>query len=116
MKRLLITGVSGYLGSHLAGVAHSAGSLVALTAVEAAPPGSVDRLILLAPAVSSEYDLRPALGNVRQGIDVLRSYRDQWYLGVGAYLVGTTDRRWEAAAGRVGFEPARRDAFGRGEG
>jgi pimeloyl-ACP methyl ester carboxylesterase len=86
-------------------VAHSAGSLVALTAVEAAPPGSIDRLILLAPAVSSEYDLRPALCNVRQGIDVFRSYRDQWYLGIGAYIVGTTDRRWEAAAGRIGFQP-----------
>jgi pimeloyl-ACP methyl ester carboxylesterase len=86
-------------------VAHSAGSLVALRAAEAAPPGSIDRMVLLAPAVSSAYDLRASLSNVRQGIDVFRSYRDQLYLGIGAYLVGTTDRRWEAAAGRVGFEP-----------
>ena len=84
-------------------VSFSAGSIQ--NAVEAAPPGSIERLILLAPAVSSEYDLRPALGNVRQGIDVFRSYRDQFYLGFGAYVVGTTDRRWEAPAGRVGFEP-----------
>jgi pimeloyl-ACP methyl ester carboxylesterase len=86
-------------------VAHSAGSLVALSAAEGAPAGSIDRVILLAPAVSSGYDLRAALCNTRQGIDVFRSYRDQFYLGFGAYIVGTTDRRWEAPAGRVGFEP-----------
>jgi pimeloyl-ACP methyl ester carboxylesterase len=86
-------------------VAHSAGSLVALRAAEVVPSGSIDRLILLAPAVSSAYDLRPALCNTRQGIDVFRSYRDQVWLGFFSYLVGTTDRRWEACAGRVGFEP-----------
>jgi len=86
-------------------VAHSAGSLVALSAAEAVPPGSIDRLILLAPAVSSAYDLRPALCNTRQGIDVFRSYHDLLILGLYVYLIGTTDRRWDAAAGRVGFEP-----------
>jgi pimeloyl-ACP methyl ester carboxylesterase len=86
-------------------VAHSAGSLVALTAAESLPAGSIDRIVLLAPAVSSEYDIRPALCSSRQGIDVFRSYRDQVYLGLGIYIVGTTDRRWSAPAGRVGFEP-----------
>jgi len=69
------------------------------------PPGSIDRLILLAPAVSSAYDLRLALRNTRQGIDVFRSYHDLLILGLYVYLIGTTDRHWDAAAGRVGFEP-----------
>jgi pimeloyl-ACP methyl ester carboxylesterase len=46
-------------------VAHSAGSGVALTAAAAAPPGSVNRVILLAPSVSTDYDLRPALRGTR---------------------------------------------------
>src|SRR5262249_54192730 len=60
---------------------------------------------LLAPAVSSTYDLRPALRSARYGIDVFTSERDFLILGAGVGVVGTTDRRWEAAAGRVGFQP-----------
>ena len=39
----------------------------------------------------------------RQSIEVFSSKRDWAALGVGAGIVGTTDRRWTAAAGRVGF-------------
>ncbi|MFO0925880.1 MAG: alpha/beta hydrolase [Gemmataceae bacterium] len=41
-------------------VAHSAGAAVVLSAADQLPPGSVERIILLAPAVSADYDLRPA--------------------------------------------------------
>jgi pimeloyl-ACP methyl ester carboxylesterase len=91
-------------------VAHSAGSAVALAAAEELPPGSIDRMILVAPAVSTEYDLRPALAACRQGIDVFLSARDFWVLGLGVALVGTTDRHWTTAAGWAGFSPPG-DAF-----
>jgi pimeloyl-ACP methyl ester carboxylesterase len=86
-------------------VGHSAGSAVVLAAAEHLPPGSVERIILLAPSVSADYDLRPALRTARCGIDNFRSRRDVLELGVGTGLAGTADRRWTAAAGRVGFRP-----------
>jgi pimeloyl-ACP methyl ester carboxylesterase len=86
-------------------IAHSAGSGVVLAAADELPPCSIDHLILLAPSVSTEYDLRPALRTARRGIDVFYSERDWLVLGLGTDIVGTADRRWAAAAGRVGFTP-----------
>jgi pimeloyl-ACP methyl ester carboxylesterase len=91
------------LAVHLMG--HSAGAAVVLAAAELLPPGSVDRIVLLAPSVSCGYDLRPALRCAREGIDSYYSPRDVFTLGLAMALVGTADRRWEAAAGRVGFCP-----------
>src|SRR5947207_1011475 len=59
----------------------------------------------MAPSVSADYDLRPALLGVRDGLDVFCSARDWGYLGIGTALVGTSDRHWSAAGGRVGFRP-----------
>jgi len=70
-------------------VGHSAGSGVVLSAAESLPPDSVERIVLLAPAVSAYHDLRPALAAARCGVTVL----------------GTADRHWDRAAGRVGFRP-----------
>ncbi len=86
-------------------VGHSAGTAVVLAATEALPPGSVDRIVLLAPSVSADYDLRPALRCARDGVDVFSSRRDWWYLGLGVSLVGSADRYWRGAAGRSGFQP-----------
>src|SRR5262249_22767887 len=86
-------------------VAHSAGSAVVLAAAEALPPNSVDGIVLLAPSVSADYDVRPALRCARHGVDVFCSERDVLFLGLGVSLVGTADRHWSAAAGRVGFRP-----------
>jgi pimeloyl-ACP methyl ester carboxylesterase len=86
-------------------VAHSAGAGVVLAAAEALPPGCVDRIVMLAPAVSACYDLRPALRSVQQTVDVFYSESDWLYLSVLTRLIGTTDRRWTAASGRVGFQP-----------
>jgi pimeloyl-ACP methyl ester carboxylesterase len=94
-----------YPGGKVSLVGHSAGSLVVLAAAENLPPAAVERIVLLAPAVSSGYDLRPALTAARQGIDVFYSERDWAVLGLGVGIIGTTDRRWSAAAGRVGFKP-----------
>ena len=85
-------------------VGHSAGSAVVLSAAEHAPPASIDRIVLLAPSVSADYDVRPALKAVRRGLDIFYSQRDNAYLGIGVALVGTADGHWGcAAAGRVGF-------------
>jgi pimeloyl-ACP methyl ester carboxylesterase len=86
-------------------VGHSAGCLVVLLAAQTVSEDSVDRIILLAPSVSTTYDLRPALRSSRLGIDVFYSRRDVFVLGLGMAIFGTSDRRWSSAAGRVGFRP-----------
>lgn len=86
-------------------VAHSSGAAVALAAADASPPGSIERIVLLAPAVAHDYDLRPALRSVRQSIDVFISRRDIGALVFGTGIAGTADRRRTAAAGHIGFTP-----------
>jgi pimeloyl-ACP methyl ester carboxylesterase len=86
-------------------LAHSAGSSVALTAASLLPPDSLDRIILLAPSVSTAFELRPALRSAREGMDVFYSRRDLFSLGVGVALIGTADGcRDRKAAGRCGFQ------------
>ena len=92
-------------GGSLYLVGHSAGAAVVLAAADVLPPDSVSRIILLAPAVSAAYDLRPALRASRGGVDVFYSQRDVAYLGVGVALLGTADGQGGPAAGRVGFRP-----------
>jgi len=85
---------------------YSAGTHVTLEATRWLDPNSLERVILLAPAVSSEYDLSATLASARQGVDVYTSERDRLYLGTGIDIVGTADGlRGVPAAGRVGFEP-----------
>jgi hypothetical protein len=86
-------------------VAHSAGCAVALTASETLPPDSIDRMILLAPSVSSGYDVRPALWADREGLDVFCSKKDWVALGFVTRVVGTVDKFGAKAAGRHGFQP-----------
>ena len=86
-------------------VGHSAGTAVVLAAASGLPPGTVTRTLLISPAVSADYDLRPALASNREGIDVFYSSKDIGFLGLGVAVTGTTDRHWSAAAGRVGFRP-----------
>ena len=86
-------------------VGHSAGCAVVLAAAEMLPPDSVDRIIQLAPSVSANYDLRPALCTARCGIDVFCSHRDRLALGLAVKLVGTADRGGREAAGQHGFMP-----------
>ena len=94
-----------YPNTPLSVVAYSAGTHVALEATKWLQPNTLERLVLLAPAVSADYDLRPALGAARQGIDAFTSKRDRFYLGLGTRIVGTADgKRGVPAAGRVGFD------------
>lgn len=83
-----------------------AGTRVVLAAAEQLPPGGVDRIVLLGPAVSASYDLRQALRASRQGIDV-------YYVPSDSVLdryetdVGTVDGKQGATAGRSGFTMGR---------
>jgi pimeloyl-ACP methyl ester carboxylesterase len=93
-----------YPGRKVYLMGHSAGCAVVLAAAEQLPPNSVDRVILLAPAVCAGYDLRPAL-QASRGIDVFYSSEDRWVLGLAMWIVGTADRGCRTAAGRHGFTP-----------
>jgi hypothetical protein len=87
-------------------MAHSDGSAVVLAAAEDLPPDTLDRIVLLAPAVSSDYDVRPALRATRGGVDVFYSRNDRLWLGLFSAMVGSVDDPGEArVAGRFGFEP-----------
>lgn len=84
---------------------HSAGCGVVVRAAEQLPPDTLERIILMAPAVSARHDLRPALTSVCRGIDVFISHHDWACLGLGTFLAGTTDRCWEfGASGKDGFQ------------
>jgi hypothetical protein len=78
---------------------------VVRAAAESLPPDSLDRIVLLAPAVSSCYDLRRALASARRGVDAFTSDRDWFWLGVGTAVAGTPDGRRGLVAGRAGFFP-----------
>ncbi len=86
-------------------VSHSAGCAVALAAGDCLPPEAIDRSILLAPSVSTGYDLRPSLWASKEGMDVFCSRKDWVALGFVIRVVGTTDTRSGTAAGRFGFQP-----------
>jgi pimeloyl-ACP methyl ester carboxylesterase len=86
-------------------IGHSAGCAVVLAALEALPPGYVDRAVLLAPSVSPDYDLRPALRSVNGSLEVFYSRRDRVILDVSMRVVGTADGYWGPAAGNTGFRP-----------
>ncbi|HTU16881.1 MAG TPA: alpha/beta hydrolase [Gemmataceae bacterium] len=87
---------------------HSAGCGVVLCAAENLPPNTLERIVLLAPAVSSKHDLRAALRSSCLGIDAFTSSRDWGCLGLGILVAGTTDRsRLNGAAGKNGFQPIR---------
>jgi pimeloyl-ACP methyl ester carboxylesterase len=85
-------------------VGHSAGTVVAVAAAESLPPGLIEGMALLAPSLSTFYDLRPALEAVRNHVDVYYSRRDWGYLGIGTTILGTSDRLRAPASGRIGFQ------------
>jgi hypothetical protein len=86
-------------------VGHSAGCAVIVAAAECLPPGSLDHIILLAPSLPVDYDLRPALACAQKGIDVFYSERDVGYLRVGVLLAGLCQGRLAVPAGSRGFQP-----------
>jgi pimeloyl-ACP methyl ester carboxylesterase len=86
-------------------VGHSAGAAVVLAAAAELPPETLYRIILLSPAVSPAYDLRPALRATRGEVVVFHSPLDLFVLCWGTSTFGTTDRYYVPAAGMAGFQP-----------
>lgn len=85
-------------------VGHSGGAGVAVLALEALPPDRrIDSAILLAAALSPEYNLAPALQRTAAGITSFYSEEDVGFLKVGTSAVGNIDRVYTEAAGAVGF-------------
>ena len=64
---------------------------------------TVERVVLLAPALSPDYDLSAALRAVRREIVVFWSPFDLIILGAGTRVFGTIDRVKTVGAGLVGF-------------
>ncbi|MCA9242326.1 MAG: alpha/beta fold hydrolase [Phycisphaerales bacterium] len=87
---------------HLVG--HSGGAGIAILALEALPPGrQIDMAMLLAPAISPNYDLSTALRRTRSGIINFYSEHDL-SLQVGTSVFGTIDRNTGPSAGAIGFD------------
>jgi pimeloyl-ACP methyl ester carboxylesterase len=84
---------------------HSAGAAISLIAAAQLPPATLERIILLASAVSPEYDLRPALRATRGEIVCFNSTCDFLFLSWGTSQLGTADRAYGPAAGFAGFRP-----------
>jgi len=84
--------------------ASSGGTGIALWALERLPPGmQVDSIVLIAPAVSPDYDMSAALRHVHGRMYVVTSPLDVLILGAGTTVFGTTDGIHSAAAGQIGF-------------
>jgi hypothetical protein len=84
-------------------VAKSGGAGVVVKALELLEDDSVERAVLLAPALSPGYDLTRALRAVRRELVVFWSPLDMVILGAGTWLFGTIDRVKTVGAGMVGF-------------
>lgn len=84
-------------------VCHSSGAAIGLAACKSLAPGSIDRIILLAPALSPKYDLRCPLRCTCEGIDVFASRRD--VIGRTLAVVGNSDGSHCASAACCGFTP-----------
>lgn len=86
-------------------IGHCAGCSVMIAAAESVPPGTVDRLVCLAPSVPSDHDLRAALRGCRDGMEVFYSKGDWWFLGPCLHCTSLLCGKYYRAAGRCGFEP-----------
>jgi hypothetical protein len=84
-------------------VGRSGGAGIVLTAAAHLPPDTVERIVLLSPAVSPSYDLSAAFRATRAEIVCFCSCNDQVLLNLGTSLFGTVDRVYGPSAGLHGF-------------
>jgi hypothetical protein len=84
-------------------IAHSGGAGILAWALEQLPAEVViEQAVLLAPAVSPNYDLTRSLGHIRGNLYSFTSENDP-VLGAGTRTMGTIDRVQIEAAGLRGF-------------
>lgn len=87
-------------------LSHSAGVNVLLATADHLPADSVENMVILAPSVAANHDLRPCLRASRRGIDVFYSHADRPILKYAVTALGCSDLCWScSAAGLVGFRP-----------
>jgi hypothetical protein len=83
---------------------HSGGGGVAVWALEDLPPQvKVNTVLMMAPALSPQYDLTKALQHVTGKVYVFSSTQDFLVLETGCKLMGTIDGVKTPAAGYCGF-------------
>lgn len=88
-------------------IGYSGGGGMAVMTAEALPEQVVlDRVILIAGAVSPRYDLARVLAHARYGVTNFYSPADWFILGAGTGVFGTMDRQRTSSAGRIGFQDA----------
>ena len=93
-----------HAGTRVCLLAQSGGCLVAVRALERLGESEqIHAAVLLAAAMSRGYDLSRAAANCAAGLFSIRGPADWFLLGLGTLLLGTSDRRFEAAAGWRGF-------------
>jgi pimeloyl-ACP methyl ester carboxylesterase len=84
---------------------HSAGTGIAVWALEKLPDDvQVDSWVMLASALSPDYDLSKAMKHVRGKVHNFYSPNDTIVLGAGTTMFGTIDGKKTAAAGLEGFK------------
>ncbi len=95
-------------------VGKSGGTGVVVRVLEQLPDRSVETVVLLAPALSPDYDLSRALRAIKHEMVVFWSPLDMVILGAGTKLFGTIDRKRTLSAGMVSFRiPAGLDSHSR---
>lgn len=86
-------------------ISHSGGTGIAAWALERLPAGvQIQTWVMLASALSPNYDLTKALSHVRGRAYAYYSANDTLVLGAGTQMFGTIDGKKTMAAGLVGFK------------
>jgi len=86
-------------------IGHSGGAAIVVWALEdLSETCCVDRVILLAPALTPGYDLSAALKRVDKRLYVMYSPGDVGLMAAGTAVFGTMDRAHSVSAGLAGFD------------
>lgn len=85
-------------------IAKSAGSMVALRALAQVEAHAVERVVLMSPAVSKDFELADALKAVKNEMVSFWSPIDLFFLGLGTSVFGTADGIRGRGAGVCGFQ------------
>lgn len=100
----IVTYQKRYPGRPVNLIGHSGGAAMTVLVLEALPTEHpVENAILLAAALSPDYDLCHAFMRTKRGITNFYSGGDAVYLMAGTLAMGTIDRQHAMSAGAVGF-------------
>jgi pimeloyl-ACP methyl ester carboxylesterase len=91
-------------GAPITLLGYSGGCMAAIMVAAQMPEGSaVDRVLLLSPGVSPDYDLQPTLAKVRDRVIVYWSPKEVQLGGALLQVLGTVDGNYTQAAAFTGF-------------